>query len=743
MSRPAAPAGGLGAITSTFRRLAQGGLWRGGQAMLQLNQESGFDCPGCAWPEPGDRARVEFCENGAKHVAHEVTHRRVTRELFAEWTLAKLAAQSDHWLESQGRLVEPMIRRRGADFYEPIAWDAAFRRIAEVLRGLDSPNRAVFYTSGRTSNEAAFLYQLLVRQLGTNNLPDCSNLCHESSGTALSAAIGVGKGTVSLDDFAKADLIFVIGQNPGTNHPRMLTTLLEAKRRGCRIVSVNPLREPALLRFTHPQDVFGLFGNGTEISDLYLQVRVGGDLALLQGIEKEVLEAEARSPGRIIDWAFVRGHTEGFEEFRQALGRVSFDELVAASGVSRADMRRAAEMYVDAARVIACWAMGITQHRHGVANVQEIANLLFLRGNIGKPGAGVCPVRGHSNVQGDRTMGIWEKPPPAFLCRLAEEFGFEPPWAHGFDSVEAIRAMHDGRAEVFFAMGGNFAAATPDTGYSAEALGRVKLAVGVATTLNRTHVIAGEESILLPCLGRSERDVQKGGPQFVTVEDSMSVVHRSQGRLAPASGGLKSEPAIVAALGQALFGDQPVRWSELADDYDKIRDAISRVVPGFEDFNRRVRESGGFRLPSGAQRRAFDTPSGRASFSVLTLPRPELADGELWMTTIRSHDQFNTTVYGFDDRYRGISGNRRVVLLHPDDIAAAGLKPGDRVDLSSRFGEQRRVARGFEVVAYDLPRRCAATYFPEANPLVPLDSVAEGSNTPTYKSVRITIERGC
>jgi molybdopterin-dependent oxidoreductase alpha subunit len=743
MSRPDAPAGGLAAIASTVRHLARGGLWRGGQAMLRLNQEDGFDCPGCAWPEPAERARMEFCENGAKHVAHEATHRRVTREFFAAWTVAKLAEQSDQWLEGQGRLVAPMIKRRGADRYEPIGWDAAFRRIAEVLRGLDSPNRAVFYTSGRTSNEAAFLYQLFVRRFGTNNLPDCSNLCHESSGTGLSAVIGVGKGTVSLDDFAKADLIFIIGQNPGTNHPRMFTTLLEAKRRGCKIVSVNPLRERALVRFSHPQEVLGLLGGrGTEISDLYLQVRVGGDVALLKGIEKEVFEAEARMPGRVIDWVFVRNHTERFEEFRQALDRLSFDELVAESGVSRAEMRRAAELYVGAERVIACWAMGITQHRHGVANVQEIANLLFLRGNIGKPGAGVCPVRGHSNVQGDRTMGIWEKPKAAFLDRLGEEFGFAPPRAHGFDSVQAIRAMHDGRAEVFFAMGGNFAVATPDTAYTAEALGRLKLAVGVATTLNRTHVIAGEESILLPCLARSERDVQRSGPQFVTVEDSMSVVHRSQGNLAPASPDSRSEPAIVAGLGRALFGDAgPIAWAELAGDYDRIRDAISRVVPGFEDFNRRVRDPGGFRLPSGAQRRAFDTPSGRASFSVLGLPPGELAEGELWMTTIRSHDQFNTTVYGLDDRCRGVSGNRRVILLHPDDVAAAGLKAGDRVDLASRFGEERRVARGFEVVAYDLPRRCAATYFPEANPLVPIGSVAEGSNTPTYKSVRVTIER--
>jgi molybdopterin-dependent oxidoreductase alpha subunit len=736
------PAGGLGAITSTLRQLSRTSLLRSGLALTRINQESGFDCPGCAWPEPARRGHFEFCENGVKHVAHEATQKRVTREFFGEWTVDKLAAQPGHWLENQGRLVEPMIRRRGGERYEPISWQAAFTRIAEALRALDSPNRAVFYTSGRTSNEAAFLYQLFVRQLGTNNLPDCSNMCHESSGTGLSAVIGVGKGTVSLEDFALADAIFIVGQNPGTNHPRMFSTLLEAKRRGAKIVAINPLRERALVRFAHPQDVLTLFSGGTPISDLYLQVRVGGDVALIKGIMKEVLAAEERAPGRVLDHAFLAEHSEGFEAFRQALDQVSFDDLVDESGVPRDDMRRAAEIYARAERVIACWAMGITQHRHGVGNVQEIANLLFLRGNIGKPGAGACPVRGHSNVQGDRTMGIWEKAKPEFLKQLAAEFGFDPPAEHGLDSVAAIRAMHEGRAEVFLAMGGNFAAATPDTAYSEQALRSCKLAVGVATTLNRTHVVAGAESILLPCLGRTERDVQEGGPQFVTVEDSMSMVHRSQGHLPPASPELRSEPAIVAGLAGAVFGNGgPVRWSELVRDYDRIRDAISRVVPGFEDFNRRVREPGGFRLPSGAQRRAFDTPSGKAAFTVVPLPREPLADGEFRMTTIRSHDQFNTTVYGLDDRYRGISGNRRVVLLHALDIAAAGLKPGDRVDLTSHFDGERRSVEGFEVVAYDLPRRCAATYFPEANPLVPIGSVAEGSNTPTYKSVRITVER--
>ena len=735
-------AGGLGAVSASLRHLAHSSVIRGSQALVQINQAEGFDCPGCAWPEAADRGRVEFCENGVKHVAHEVTNRRVTRELLREWPVEKLRAQSDHWLESQGRLVEPMIRRAGSSHFEPISWDDALAKIAARLRSLATPDRAVFYTSGRTSNEAAFLYQLFVRQLGTNNLPDCSNMCHESSGTGLNAVIGVGKGTVSLDDFKLADVIFIIGQNPGTNHPRMFTTLIEAKKRGAKIVSINPLKEQALVRFTHPQDMKGMLFGGTEITDLYLQVRVGGDVALLKGIMKEVLAAEERNPGKVLDHAFLREHCEGFEAFREALGRESFDSLVAESGVSREEMRKAAELYVSAERVIACWAMGITQHKHGVGNVLEIANLLFLRGNIGKPGAGVCPVRGHSNVQGDRTMGIYEKPKPAFLDRLAAAFGFEPPRAHGLDSVDAIRAMHDGKVDVFFAMGGNFAVATPDTVYTEQALSRVGLAVGVTITLNRTHVVAGEEAILLPCLGRTERDEQAGKVQFVTVEDSMSNVHRSQGRLTPASAELKSEPAIVAALGREVFGDGgPVPWTDLAADYDRIRAAIARVVPGFEDFNRRVREPQGFRLPSGAQRRAFDTPSGKAAFSVVPIPHQEVRDGEFLMTTIRSHDQFNTTVYGFEDRYRGISGNRRVVLLHPDDIAAAGLSAGDRVNLTSRFAEESREVRDFTVVSYDVPRGCAATYFPEANPLVPIGSVADGSNTPTYKSVRITIAR--
>ena len=633
-----------------------------------------------------------------------------------------------------------MWKPRGGDHYVPIEWNDLFRRLGEALRALASPHEAIFYTSGRTSNEAAFLYQLFVRQYGTNNLPDCSNMCHESSGTGLGETIGIGKGTVGLEDFDLADAIFVIGQNPGTNHPRMLTTLERAKRRGATIVSVNPLAERALVRFTHPQALHRFFGAGTAISDLFLRVRTGGDVHLLKGIQKEVLAAEARNPGLVLDAAFLRDHTSGFEAWRESLARVSWDEIVAGAGVSREEIARAAEIYTKSERVIVCWAMGLTQHKHGVANVQEIVNLLLLRGNIGKPGAGPCPVRGHSNVQGDRTMGISEKPKPAFLERLGREFGFTPPVAHGFDTVAAIHAMAEGRAKVFFALGGNFSVATPDTAFTWRALRRCAVTAQVSTKLNRSHLVTGEEAYLLPCLARSDRDAPGGKARFVTVEDSMSLVHSSQGHLPPPSEHLLSEPEIVAHLAEATLGERStVPWVELGADYDRVRDHIARVIPGFEDFNRRVREAGGFRLPSGARERRFETASGKASFTVLPLPDVEVARGELRMMTIRSHDQFNTTIYGLEDRYRGISGDRRVVLMNRDDMAELGLAEGQRVDLENRTAGRERHARAFRVVGFDVPRGIVATYFPEANVLVPVESFAEKSHTPAYKSVPVTI----
>ena len=737
-------AGGVPAIVSTLKyAFGEMGVTRSLRTLARINQPDGFDCPGCAWPEPdAARPHIEFCENGAKHVSDEATTKRVTPEFFAKWSVKQLAEQSDLWLNQQGRLTQPMLLRRDREHYEPISWAEAFQLVAAELNALASPDEAIFYTSGRTSNEAAFLYQLFVRQFGTNNLPDCSNMCHESSGTALTETIGVGKGTVTLDDFALADAVFIIGQNPGTNHPRMLTTLQQAKRRGCKIVHINPLPETGLHAFKHPQEVTQLLGSGTRLADLFLQVRVNGDVALLKGIMKEVLAAERSRPGAVLDHEFIAQHTTGFSEFSNALDAFDWAELVAASGIAQTEMRAAADVYVKAERVIICWAMGLTQHKNAVANIQEIVNLLLLRGNIGRAGAGACPVRGHSNVQGDRTMGIWERPTEDFLDRLASEFNFAPPRAHGFDTVNAIKAMHEGEAKVFFALGGNFLSATPDTEYTARALARCRLTAHVSTKLNRAHLITGAQALILPCLGRTERDVQATGEQFVSCENSMGVVQASRGRLAPASEHLLSEPVIVARLAAATLGPRRsnVAWSELVADYDRIRAHIERVLPGFDDYNRRVRKRGGFYLPNGARVRDFKTKSGKAQFTVHELPQHELAPGQFLMLTMRSHDQFNTTVYGLDDRYRGIFNERRVVLLNAADIEAVGLHAQQVVDLVSHFEGEERIARRFIVVPYEIPRGSAATYFPEANVLVPIRHVAERSNTPASKSVVISIQ---
>ncbi|MDT7542043.1 MAG: hypothetical protein QOE33_1947 [Acidobacteriota bacterium] len=740
--RPSEVAAGLPAIYETFKfSLREMGVGRSLKTLLRLNQKDGFDCPGCAWPEPdGERHVAEFCENGAKHVADEATTKRATPEFFREWGVTKLSEQSDVWLNQQGRLTHPMLLRRGSDNYVNISWDEAFKLIADELNALASPDEAIFYTSGRTSNEAAFLYQLFVRQFGTNNLPDCSNMCHESSGSALTPTIGVGKGTVTLDDFALATAIFVVGQNPGTNHPRMLTTLQEAKRRGCRIVHINPLPETGLRRFKHPQEVFGLLGRGTQLADLFLQVRINGDVALLKGIAKELLEAEARRPGEVLDREFMREFTNGFDLYAASIHETSWDEITEESGIAREQIAKAARIFAESGRTIFCWAMGLTQHKNAVANIQEIVNLLLLRGQIGKPGAGACPVRGHSNVQGDRTMGIWEQPTKVFLDALAREFSFEPPREHGFDTVKAIRAMHDGQGKAFFALGGNFLSATPDTEFTAEALRRTRLTVHVSTKLNRAHLVTGEQALILPCLGRTERDVQASGEQFVSCENSMGVVQASRGHLDPASDQLLSEVAIVTRLARATLGERStVAWDSLAGDYDLIRDSVERVLPGFDDYNRRVREPGGFYLPNGARERKFHTASGKAEFTVHPLPKSSLEAGQFLMMTIRSHDQFNTTIYSNDDRYRGIHGERRIVFLNADDVKEAGLRENELVDIISHFEGEERIARAFRVVPYPIPRRCAATYFPEANVLVPVGHVADKSNTPASKSVVITL----
>jgi molybdopterin-dependent oxidoreductase alpha subunit len=713
------------------------------RTMFRMNQKGGFDCPGCAWPDPDDeRSKMgEFCENGIKAISEEATKKKLDAGFFQRHSVAEMGTWSDFELGKKGRLAEPMILREGATHYQPISWDEAFHLIGRQLNALDSPDEAVFYTSGRTSNEAAFLYQLFVREFGTNNLPDCSNMCHESSGLALSETIGLGKGSVTLHDFYEAELVLVIGQNPGTNHPRMLSALERCKENGGKIIAVNPLPEAGLIRFTNPQRPGKMLTGGTALSDLFLQVRVNGDVPLIKAILKLLLEAERRQPGEVFDLDFIREKTEGLDALLEDLDRQSLPSLIEASGVPESLIREAVALIRDRKKIIVCWAMGLTQHENAVDNIREVVNLLLLKGSIGKPGAGVCPVRGHSNVQGDRTMGIWEMPKPAFLDQLRQTFGFEPPRHHGFSVVDAIQAMYEGRAHVFFAMGGNFLSATPDTEYTAKALRNCRLTVHVSTKLNRSHLVHGKEALILPCLGRTDKDVQAAGPQFTTVENSMGIVHSSQGVLDPCSDHLLSEPAIVARLARATLGDQSrVNWEELVADYDRIRDKIEAVIPGFDDFNRRVREPGGFYLPNGPREGRFLTSSGKARFTVNAYEPLRLASDEYLMFTIRSHDQFNTTVYGLDDRYRGIYNERRVVLMHPEDMARAGLETGAVVDLLGDYNGVRRVARKFKVVPYDLPRRSVATYFPEANVLVPVDQYARGSKTPASKSVVIRIE---
>ncbi len=733
-------AGGLGALVSVTSELwRHTGLVRGSRALLAMNQKKGFDCPGCAWPDPDDRSMFEFCENGAKALAEEQTRARADREFFAHHAVDELARWNDHQLGHAGRITEPMLLDEGASHYVPIAWDDALGMVADHLHDLDDPNQAVFYTSGRTSNEAAFLYQLLVRRLGTNNLPDCSNMCHESSGTGMGEVVGVGKGTVTLEDFDKTDCIVIIGQNPGTNHPRMLTTLQEASKRGCRIISINPLAEAGLSRFKHPQEPWTWLGRGTAIAGRHVPVRVGGDVALLNGVTKAMIERAGRDGRRDLDSAFIDSRTLGFDAFRDHVLGLTWAEIEQGAGVARTEIEALADELLASERMIVCWAMGLTQHEHGVANIQCVINLLMLGGHLGREGAGACPVRGHSNVQGDRTMGIWERPTDEFLDALQARFDFAPPREHGVDVVGAIEAMRDGQAKVFFAMGGNFLSAAPDTDVTAQALRSCELTVHVSTKLNRSHLVHGRRALILPCLARSERDVRAGGEQFVTVENSMGYVHPSRGTLSPVSQHLESEVGIVARLGAKLWPmDDRVDWASYADDYSRVRADIQAVVPGFDDFERRVGE-GGFLLPNVVREGGFGTPSGRGHFTAHPLPRLDLREGELVLMTMRSHDQYNTTVYGMDDRYRGVHGGRHVVFVHPDDAAERGLQRGDVVDVISRHGEVRRVAERFQVVPYDIPRGCAAAYFPEANVLVPVDSYAKGSRTPTSKSIPVVL----
>ena len=743
-------AGGAGSAIAAARfAFGEMGVVRGTRTLLQLNQKQGIDCPGCAWPEPdGERSHFEFCEEGAKHVADEGTTKRVTPEFFAKWSVKELAEQSDLWLNQQGRITHPMLLREASDHYEAIDWPEAFALIAKELNSLASPDEAIFYTSGRASNEAAFLYQLFARQFGTNNLPDCSNMCHESSGTGMKEALGFGKGTVALEDFELCDAIFVIGQNPGTNHPRMLTTLQQAKRRGCKIVHVNPLPEVGTTRFSHPQEFWTWLGDGTKLADLFVQVRINGDVALLKGLMKEVLDAESRHPGQVLDHEFINRHTTGFAEFKEALRKAHIGDILEQSGVTKVTIEDAARVFIESERVIICWAMGLTQHKNAVANIQEIVNLMLLRGQLGKPGAGLCPVRGHSNVQGDRTMGIWEQPSEDFLNKLGAEFNFEPPRRPGLDTVNAIQAMHAGQAKIFFALGGNFLSATPDTEYTAEALRRCDLTAHVSTKLNRAHLITGRQALILPCIGRTEIDEQASGPQMVTTENSMAVVEGWQGSSRPASDHLLSESAIVAGLAKAVSStnsslpDKTIDWDGLISNYDRIRRHIEHVVPGFDDYNERARQPGGFYLPNPIRKLEFKTKDCRAQFTVHPLPQIELQPGQFLMMTMRSHDQFNTTIYGLDDRYRGIRNGRRIVFLNSEDIRLNGFHAGQVVDLISNYDGEERVARSFRIVPYNIPRRCAATYFPEANVLVPVTYFADKSHTPASKSVVISIRNG-
>ncbi|MEV0405038.1 FdhF/YdeP family oxidoreductase [Actinoallomurus sp. NPDC050550] len=731
-----AAAGLPGVRAGLGEALREMGPRRTALTLLRVNQKDGFDCPGCAWPEGDHRHVAEFCENGAKAVAEEATTRRVTREFFAAHPVTELAERSDHWLGKQGRLTEPMLKRAGSDHYEPVSWDEAFALVAAELTALSSPDEAVFYTSGRTSNEAAFAYQLFVRAFGTNNLPDCSNMCHESSGSALTETLGVGKGSVLLEDLHTADLIFVVGQNPGTNHPRMLSALERAKKAGARIVAVNPLPEAGLIRFKNPQKASGLVGRGTPLADLFLQIRVNGDLALFQALNRLLLDKDE------VDHEFLAAHTDGFDELAAHLRTLDWDQVLEATGLSREQIDETLAEVLRAERIVVCWAMGLTQHKNSVPTIREVVNFLLLRGNVGRPGAGVCPVRGHSNVQGDRTMGIYEKPAPAFLDALGAEFGFEPPREHGVDTVAAIRAMREGRIKVFFGMGGNFVRAAPDSAVTEAAMRTCRLTVQVSTKLNRSHAVAGEQALILPTLGRTELDVRAGGPQIVSVEDSMGMVHASRGRLRPASPELLSEVAIVCRLARAALPGAGIDWAPLEDDYDRIRDHISRVVPGFADYNARVRRPGGFTLPHAPRdERRFPTASGKARITVNPLEVLRVPEGRLLLQTIRSHDQYNTTVYGLDDRYRGVRAGRRVVFVNPADLEALGIADGALVDLVGEWadGVERR-APAFRVIGYPTARGCAAAYFPETNVLVPLDSTADVSNTPTSKSVIVRLE---
>ena len=746
------PAGGWGALKAVARALSsEMAVPREVKGLLTMNQPAGFDCPGCAWPDPRHTSSFEFCENGAKAVSWEATSKRATPEFFAAHTVSELWEWSDHALESEGRLTHPMVYERATDRFQPISWNDAFEQIGAALQALPDPNMAEFYTSGRASNEAAFLYQLFAREFGTNNFPDCSNMCHEATSVGLPDSIGVGKGTVTIEDFDHADAIFCIGHNPGTNHPRMLGTLREASKRGCKIVVFNPLRERGLERFAAPQNPFEMVTLGsTPIASSYYQVGIGGDVAVLKGMMKALIDKDRAeiSAGRagLLDRDFIANHTRGFDDLVSDIDATSWPLIEKSSALTRADIEAAASVYAEAERVIICYGMGITQHRHGTSNVHQIANLLLLRGNIGKEGAGICPLRGHSNVQGDRTVGITEVPSKDLLDNLEQVFGIRAPREKGHNAVEAIEAIENGQSKALICLGGNLAVAMSDPDVTFAAMRKLDLAVHIATKPNRSHLLLAKQSFVLPCLGRTELDIQETGRQSVTVEDSMAMVHASSGGLKPASEFLKSEPAIVAELALATLPDTVVPWQALIADYGRIRDKIEAVFPDFSDYNARVSEPGGFRLSVPASRRVWMTPSGKAEFlvspGVEEDPRCEQA-GALLLATVRSHDQYNTTIYSLDDRYRGITGRRDIIFMNAADLTARGLQHGDVVDVETLCNEDEapRTLSGLTAVAFDIAAGSVAAYYPEANNLIAIDNYDRRSGTPSYKSVPVSVKR--
>ncbi|WP_070137209.1 FdhF/YdeP family oxidoreductase [Crocinitomix algicola] len=735
---------GIPAIISSMRHISSElGLWRGIKLLNKMNQKDGFDCPGCAWPDPdGKRSSLgEYCENGAKAIAEEATIKKVGRDFFKKYSVEELSKQTDYWLGKSGRITEPFYLPEGSSYYQPISWEEAFNKIASKLKSLNSPDEAVFYTSGRTSNEAAFLYQLFARQLGTNNLPDCSNMCHESSGVGLSETVGIGKGSVTLEDLHKAELIVVMGQNPGTNHPRMLAALEKCKENNGQIISVNPIPEAGNNVFVDPQNPLSIVKGGTQLDDLYLQVKINGDVALLKAIMLLMLQAEDKRPNSVFDHDFIQNYTAGYDELIDSIRKENFDDLVRESGVEEEDIRKAADLFIAKKKIVICWAMGLTQHENGVNNIREVVNILLLKGSIGIEGGGTCPVRGHSNVQGDRTMNIWEKPKSEFIDRLDERFKMKFPRDHGYDAVESIKACKEGKVKFYFFMGGNFISATPDSQFTGEAIQNCDLTVQVSTKLNRSHLVTGKEALILPCVSRSEKDIQNGVAQFVTIENSMGVVQKSYGQLDNASENLMSEPAIVAAMGEYTFGNDVVNWKKLVSNYDYIRDIVEETIDGFDNYNARVRKPGGFYLPNGARERKFNTENGKANFTINEVPRKKVANGNLILMTIRTHDQYNTTIYGMDDRYRGILNERRVLLMNKFDMAEKGLQTEDVVHITSHFQDGERIARNFKVIEYDIARGCVATYFPEANVLVPVNSTAKRSNTPVSKFVEVSLSK--